>query len=281
MNKIALLLMLSIAVMPAAGIQAQFVQDIDDNLAADTLDMVVSVAPDAGSGLLNVQLDLYAFNDGNNLIGLGSGYRWDHPGMRMDSAVLSPLADSVFDFFVFCYDKNTLDTTNYYQRFLFATASMTWPCLPPYAERHLMVSYYFTLDEWSESDSIVVDTLMWGGGSIFGFGSIGEGGFRSYDPVWNGPKVIYDTPASCCVQRVGDANGIGGDEPTLGDLVVMIDAKFISGYCDGIIACLAEADINLSGGADPTCDDITMGDISILQDYLFITGPSLGLPDCL
>jgi len=94
-------------------------------------------------------------------------------------------------------------------------------------------------------------------------------------------EELLTISASCCVQRVGDANGIGGDEPTLNDVSVMIDAKFISGYFDGIIACLAEADINLSGGADPTCDDITMGDISILQDYLFITGPSLGLPACL
>ena len=30
-----------------------------------------------------------------------------------------------------------------------------------------------------------------------------------------------------------------------------------------------------------TCGDITIGDISTLIDYLFITGPSLGLPDCL
>jgi len=85
----------------------------------------------------------------------------------------------------------------------------------------------------------------------------------------------------CCDSRVGDANFSGGDEPTIGDISVMIDAKFITGVCNGIIACLAEADVNQSGGIDPTCDDITIGDISILIDYLFITGPSLGLPSCL
>jgi hypothetical protein len=36
-----------------------------------------------------------------------------------------------------------------------------------------------------------------------------------------------------------------------------------------------------SGGLDPTEADITIGDISTLIDYLFITGPMLGLPDCL
>ncbi len=86
---------------------------------------------------------------------------------------------------------------------------------------------------------------------------------------------------SCCVGRVGNANGLGGDEPTIGDISVLIDAKFITGTCDGIIACLSEADINQSGGSNPTCNDITIGDISMLIDYLFITGPTLGLHNCL
>jgi hypothetical protein len=44
--------------------------------------------------------------------------------------------------------------------------------------------------------------------------------------------------------------------------------------------CIPEADVNQSGGANPTLSSITIGDISYLQDYLFITGPSLGLPNC-
>ena len=76
----------------------------------------------------------------------------------------------------------------------------------------------------------------------------------------------------CCSGRVGDANNNGAHEPTIGDIIAMIDAKFVTGTCDGVIACLLEADINQSGGIDPTCDDITIGDIIILIDYLFITG---------
>jgi hypothetical protein len=87
--------------------------------------------------------------------------------------------------------------------------------------------------------------------------------------------------ASCCDLRVGDANSLRGDEPTIGDVSVIIDAKFITGVCDGIVACLPEADIDQSGGIDPTCDDLTMGDIMILIDYLFITGTSAGLADCM
>jgi uncharacterized protein (TIGR02145 family) len=94
-------------------------------------------------------------------------------------------------------------------------------------------------------------------------------------------SVLAATDDDCCVGRVGDANVSGDDEPTIGDVSVMIDAKFITGTCDGILNCLTEADVNQSGGADPTCDDITIGDISILIDYLFISGSSIGLTECL
>ncbi|MCD6249519.1 MAG: C10 family peptidase [candidate division Zixibacteria bacterium] len=95
------------------------------------------------------------------------------------------------------------------------------------------------------------------------------------------PFLLAVESAGCCLDRVGDANGIGGDEPTIGDVSVMIDAKFITGTCEGILACMAEADVNQSGGSDPICGDITIGDISVLIDYLFITGVTLGLPSCL
>lgn len=102
------------------------------------------------------------------------------------------------------------------------------------------------------------------------------------ETVWSPVLPVGVTPATCCVSRVGDANGTGGDEPTIGDVSVMIDAKFIGGTCDGVIDCIAEADVNLSGGGyDLDCGDITIGDISVLIDYLFITGSGLGLADCL
>ena len=81
-----------------------------------------------------------------------------------------------------------------------------------------------------------------------------------------------DACEGCCVGRVGDANGSGEDMPTIGDISVLIDAKFITGACDGIIGCFTEADINQSGGTGPNCEDITIGDISMLIDDLFITG---------
>lgn len=90
---------------------------------------------------------------------------------------------------------------------------------------------------------------------------------------------VQITVGGCCDTRVGDANGLGGDEPTIGDVSVMIDMLFISGD-PNVISCVAEADVNKSGGSSPELPDVTIGDISVLIDYLFITGPSLGLADC-
>jgi hypothetical protein len=94
--------------------------------------------------------------------------------------------------------------------------------------------------------------------------------------------TFTDMANSCCDGRVGDANGSGDDAPTIGDVSIMIDAKFITQSCDGKISCLDEADINRSAVNEATCDDVTIGDISMLIDYLFVTGPvSFGpLPDC-
>lgn len=94
------------------------------------------------------------------------------------------------------------------------------------------------------------------------------------------PLGHVDAQSSCCVGRVGDVNGMGGDEPTIGDVSIIIYCRFIDNLFPDEY-CLLEADINQSGGNCPTSDDITIGDVSILIDYLFITGPSMGLPYCL
>ena len=130
--------------------------------------------------------------------------------------------------------------------------------------------------DWSEA---VFDLSAYSGvvQIMFRFGADAAVNFEGWyiDDVWVGTE-------SCCQLRVGDANGTGGDEPTIGDISAMVDAKFISGSCVGTIVCLAEADVNQSGGANPTCDDITIGDISIVIDYLFISGPEqVTLLNCL
>ena len=72
----------------------------------------------------------------------------------------------------------------------------------------------------------------------------------------------------CCVGKVGNANGEGGDEPTIADINILIDMLYIT--LDPI-SCFAEGDANQTGGYFPTVEDITIGDISTLIDHLYIT----------
>lgn len=86
----------------------------------------------------------------------------------------------------------------------------------------------------------------------------------NYSPA---SRVMYIDLTSCCVGQVGDINGIDGDEPTIGDIALLIDHLFIS-YTDPV--CLAEADVNQSGGLHPTRRDISIVDVVILIDHLYI-----------
>jgi PKD repeat protein len=131
-----------------------------------------------------------------------------------------------------------------------------------------VVSLYFTDLDANATGSSPVAFTSFNGRTLTLTSYAGD-----YAPVSTDGVVYVD----CCVDRVGDANGVGGDEPTIGDVSTMIDMLFISG---NPVDCLAEADLNQSGGFWPARKDITIGDVSTLINYLFITGPSLGLHDC-
>ncbi len=123
------------------------------------------------------------------------------------------------------------------------------------------------------------------GGVPEGSNPVGFTTYASYTPVLVCPAGMYppytvdgEITLDCCNGRVGDANSQGGDEPTIGDVSILIDMLFISFQ---ELDCWAEADVNQTGGTSPDRSDITIGDISYLIDYLFISGASIGLPDCL
>ncbi len=95
---------------------------------------------------------------------------------------------------------------------------------------------------------------------------------------WGIPDVLaaIGMDPQCCQGKVGNIVSPAGGEPTLQDITAMVDYLYISGEP---LPCLAEADINQSGGAMPYRYDITLGDIARLIDYLYISfNPP---PDCL
>lgn len=80
-------------------------------------------------------------------------------------------------------------------------------------------------------------------------------------------KMLTPEGPACCTGLRGDVDCDGADEPTMGDIVRLVDFMFIS---SDSLCCIAEADVNGSGGWLPGEEDITLGDLAILISYLFI-----------
>jgi hypothetical protein len=107
---------------------------------------------------------------------------------------------------------------------------------------------------------------------------------RSYDEAYNiselsNSPLLMASLMDCCQGRVGDVNGRDGDEPTLSDIMILVDHLFLA---QGPLWCVAEADVDQSGGTNPQQgldSDIGLGDIMILVDHIFLSGRLL--PDCL
>ncbi len=157
--------------------------------APDTVDLVVAVTPHAATAQLQVQLDLYVFNDSNDVFGATMGFSWDNPNLQMDSTTKTDLAN-MFEIGPFVYEDNDIDLTNANQRFLFAGSKMYDIGVPAGDGRRLWVSYYFTLSDWNVNDSIVVDTLAFSSSSVYKF--VGGQGVGNYFPFFTGKNVIHD-----------------------------------------------------------------------------------------
>ncbi len=87
-------------------------------------------------------------------------------------------------------------------------------------------------------------------------------------------RPLYTDP-SCCEGEVGNVNCDPGGNVNIADVQTLIDFLYVSFTP---LCCLAEADINGSGGRAPLTSDITIGDIALLIDHLFISLSPL--PEC-
>ena len=82
-------------------------------------------------------------------------------------------------------------------------------------------------------------------------------------------KSVY---IPCCSGIVGDVDGDGGYEPDTDDVDYLVAYLYSSGPEP---PCLEEADINQSGGAQAEPSDITIGDVSILIDYVYYSSGTM------
>ncbi|MBD3332565.1 hypothetical protein GF356_06925 [candidate division GN15 bacterium] len=184
---IATLALVLVLVGTASG---QFQQHPNDFGAADTIDMVFSVVPDYTTNQLHVQMDMWVFNDSNEVIGSSTGFVWENDNLSMDSAHSYPVVTDYWGIGPFFYEDSDIGITNANDRFLFGGSILFPPGIPTGPDRRLWASYYFTLDDWNASDSIVLDTLAYSEGTFYTFVGAGQLG---YTPYWTGRQVIYDS----------------------------------------------------------------------------------------
>ncbi|MEE8404275.1 MAG: hypothetical protein V3S17_02670, partial [candidate division Zixibacteria bacterium] len=167
----------------AAGAQAQ------DPGIADTVELVVTLSPDAEANQLKLQLELWVFND-EELTAANMGFSWDNQNLTLDSAIASALTDDGFGIGPFFYEDNSIAITNANQRFLFGGIAI-FPLFPADSStRRLWGSYYFTLSNWNPEDSVVIDTLTFSDGTTYKFVTIGN---ASYPAFWPGLEIAHDT----------------------------------------------------------------------------------------
>lgn len=171
-------------------VQAQFVQSPDDYGVADTIDLVFTVVPDVATSQFKLQADLWVVDDANELAGASMGFSWDNPQMLMDSAKFMQVILSGFDGPKFLYDRNEVDSTNLYQRFQCIVARIRGAGIPLSTSRQQWASYYFSLSQWSLTDSVIIDTMSWDDGTIVSFLGMAD---ENYAPYWTGRKRVRDS----------------------------------------------------------------------------------------
>lgn len=156
--------------------------------AEDSLKFVVAQAPTATDSNSQMQLDLYLFNDANVVNGLASGFVWDNPNLHVDSVKFSPYVQDNLSLKI-AFDSDTIDSTNENRRFLFVANKTIFSGIQPSPSQQLLASYFFTLSDWANGDSIYLDTLTFSEGSTYK--TVSSNG--SYRPTWRGPIVIKES----------------------------------------------------------------------------------------
>ncbi|MCH7947331.1 MAG: hypothetical protein IIC66_05975 [candidate division Zixibacteria bacterium] len=169
----------------AVGVKAQ------DPGIVDTVELIVTLSPDAQANQLKVQLEVWVFND-EELFAANMGFSWDNSNLTLDSAVASALTDGGFQIGPFFYEDNSIALTNANQRALFGGIAISPLFSADSSGRRLWASYYFTLSSWNESDQINIDTLEFNDASKF---QLVRGDQTPFVPVWVGGLTIIDPNA--------------------------------------------------------------------------------------
>lgn len=191
MLRILSVLTLGLMLVLASTASAQFTQDPSDFGVADTITMVCSLYPDVATNQLDVDVELWVYNDANDVVTAGCGFKWDNPNLQMTSAEATATAQAAFNFSIFLLKATSLATTNADQEFIFSGLRISGNGMvaDPAGRRH-WATWHFTLSDWNVTDSIVFDTSFYNQGANLKFIDVDN---NFYAPYWVSELKIYDT----------------------------------------------------------------------------------------
>jgi hypothetical protein len=161
-------------------------QDPNDLGEADSVYVeIYQPAPGVNEALINVEV--YLLNDVQNLKSVSSIYTWDNPSLVFDSMKWSPQAAFAFAVPEIFDPLNPVEV-NSFRQFPFVGLDNSSPGWTYSSTPHLAATCYFHLENWSEGDSVCIDTTA---SYLFVFED--QPGV-SYVPVWRGSTCFYNNP---------------------------------------------------------------------------------------
>ncbi len=188
------------------------VSDLDPG-DRDTLQLRLTTQPDYANDQLNVTIELYCFHDDVWLKSVTVPILWDNPNLQMDSARASAVCLTAFDGGTFFYNSSgDIDSTNISRNFQFGAYKVLTQGLAPVSMREHWATWYFTLYNWSTTDSVVIWGVLedsTGDPAVpLWFSAVtdtsGAGSTINYVPLWKDTLVIKDVSDV----RVVDGGGL-------------------------------------------------------------------------
>lgn len=178
----------------------------------DTLQLLLTTQPDSANDQLNVTIELYCFHDDVWLTGVTVPILWDNPNLQMDSARASAVCLTAFDGGIYFYNSSgDIDSTNISRNFQFGAYKASTKGLAPVLMREHWATWYFTLYNWSTTDSVVIWGVLedsTGDPAVpLWFSAVtdtsGTGSTINYVPLWKDTLVIKDVSDVRVVPGVG------------------------------------------------------------------------------
>lgn len=238
---------------------AEVVQDSLDFGRADSLYLVMDRIPDAAAEKASFSILLNCTNDANLIRAMAVGFHWDNKDVDLDSAVVSPVAKSSFNFQVSLYRSESRDSSNKYHNFEFFAASMADAGLKQSDVPQLLATYYFSSKSWSKYSVNSVDTQQFSPGTYF---TVVTSNRAKYRPFWPGRLTVYDANRPCCLSYRGNVDGDPSGVVDISDFTYLLAHLFT--VAAPTYPCPEAA--NVDGSSDGKVD---LNDVQALVDFLY------------